>query len=471
MAEPFSLNPPQYPMVKWVRKHKRCALWAGMGIGKTTGVLFAIVLMELLGELKKGPILVVAPARVARDTWPDEVKKWQQFQDIRITSLSGLPAQRLKILKGSLEGLYTISYELLPWLVEHYLEKWPFRTVIADESDRLKGFREKSRMGTSLSSQKSGKSGKRAHAIARVAHTLTDRWINLTGTPSPNGLKDLWGQTWFLDRGARLGSTYTAFKQRWFMPRWSGTGIQPQQFADAQIHKALGDICLTVDPKDYFDLKDPIERTVTVKLPPRAKMLYQKMERELFIEIKGNKVDAMTAAGMVNKCLQLANGAIYTDYPQWEHVHDEKIEALRSIQAEAGGMPLLVAYQFKSDKTRILAAFPGAIDIATPKGLDAFKSGQIPIGIAHPKSMGHGIDGLQLVTNILVRFGHDWDLGARMQMLERIGPMRQKQAKLERPVFVYNIVAQATIDVDVQRAHANKRSVQDALLLAMKERG
>ncbi len=471
MAQPFKLNPPQHPMVKWVRKHKRCALWAGMGIGKTTAMLFALTLMRLLDELRSGPVLVIAPARVARDTWPDEVKKWQQFQDIRITSLSGSPKERVKILRGPLSGIYTISYELLPWLVEHFLERWPFKTVIADESDRLKGFREKSRSGTSLTSTKTGKSGKRAHAIARVAHTLTDRWINLTGTPSPNGLKDLWGQIWFLDRGARLGTTYTAFKQRWFMPRWSGQGIQPMPHADAQIHKALADICLTVDPKDYFDLKDPIERTITVKLPPRAAMLYKKMEHDLFVEIGEHKIDALTSAGMVNKCLQLANGAIYTQYPQWEKVHDEKIEALRSIQAESGGTPLLIAYQFKSDKARILQAFPLAVDIATNGGMAAFKAGDAPMGIAHPKSMGHGIDGLQLVTNILVRFGRDWDLGASMQMLERIGPMRQRQAKLERPVFVYNIVASATVDVDVVRAHVAKRSVQDALLLAMKERG
>lgn len=473
MAAPFSLNPPQYPMVKWVRKHKRCALWAGMGIGKTTGVLFALVLMRFLDELREGPILVIAPARVARDTWPDEVKKWQQFQDIQITSLSESPAERLKSLKGRLSGIYTISYELLPWLVEHYLEKWPFRTVIADESDRLKNFREKAKpkAQASIGTAKSGKSGKRAHAISRVAHNLTDRWINLTGTPSPNGLKDLWGQTWFLDRGARLGTTYTAFKKRWFMPRWSGQGIEPMPFADKQIHKALADICLTVDPKDYFDLADPIERTITVKLPLRAKVLYQKMEHDLFVQIGEHKIDALTSAGMVNKCLQLANGAIYTQYPQWEEVHDEKIEALRSIQAESGGTPLLVAYQFKSDKARILEAFPSAIDIATPSGLVKFKSGDVQIGIAHPKSMGHGIDGLQLVTNILVRFGRDWDLGASMQMLERIGPMRQRQAKLERPVFVYNIVAAATIDIDVARAHTAKRNVQDALLLAMKERG
>jgi SNF2 family DNA or RNA helicase len=473
LAAPFNLNPPQHPMVKWVRKHKRCALWAGMGIGKTTGVMFALTLMRLCDELKPGPILVVAPARVAKDTWPEEGQRWQQFQGIRITSLSGSPANRRRLLQGRLSGIYTISYELLPWLVEHFLEKWPFRTVIADESDRLKGFREKSprKSQNAIGNSKAGKSGKRAHAISRVAHNLTDRWINLTGTPSPNGLKDLWGQTWFLDRGARLGRTYTAFKQRWFMPKWNGKGIQPQTYAEQQIHAALADICLTVDPKDYFPLKDPIEKPVYVKLPPRARALYDKMERDMFIELKSKPINALTAAGVVNKCLQLASGAIYTDYPEWEEVHDEKIQALQSIKAESGGTPLLVAYQFKSDKARILRAFPGAVDIANATGLERFKKGEADIGIAHPKSMGHGIDGLQRVTNILVRFGRDWDLGASMQMLERIGPMRQLQAKLDRNVFVYNIIARATLDVDVVRAHASKRSVQDALLLATKERG
>jgi hypothetical protein len=293
----------------------------------------------------------------------------------------------------------------------------------------------------------------------------------LTGTPSPNGLKDLWGQTWFLDRGERLGRTYGAFKQRWFKPSWSGHGIEPMPHSDREIHEAIQDICLTVDPKDYFDLKDPIVAQIRVTLPPAARAVYKELEKEMFYEFSTTeKIEAFNAAALTNKCRQLANGAVYTDYPQWRGVHDAKIEALESIVSESGSSSVLVAYSFKSDLARIKKAFPKAVELSTDDGMRSFRSGNAGMGLAHPKSMGHGIDGLQTVCNTLVRFGHDWNLGERMQMLERVGPMRQLQSGFDRPVFVYDIVATDTIDELMLEAHANKRSVQDALLEACKRR-
>lgn len=448
------LRAPQIPMVDFMRHTKRCGLWAGMGIGKSSAALYALDLLQLLGEIGNAPTLVIGPMRVARDTWPEEVAKWEQFKDLRIVALTGSAETRAVKLKRKAD-IFTISYELLPWLVEHYLERWPFRQVIADESDRLKGFRLK-------------QGGQRAHAIARVAHNLTDRWVNLTGTPAPNGLKDLWGQTWYLDRGKRLGRTYGAFQNRWFQRSWSGFGVEPLPHAKGQIHAALRDICLTVDPKDYFDLHEPYVVPVKVKLPARAMKLYKELERDMFAEFGEHEFHAFNAAALTNKCLQLANGAMYTTAPAWAEIHNAKIEALESIQAESGGTPLLVAYQFKSDKARILKALKGSVDLSDAKGMARFRRGAAAIGLAHPKSLGHGIDGLQDITNILVRFGHDWNLGERMQMLERIGPVRQMQSGFDRLVHVYDIVAEGTIDEDVIDAHAAKRSVQDALLAAMK---
>src|SRR5580658_2259222 len=454
-------------MIDFIRKTPRCGLWAGMGIGKSSSALFAIVLMDLLGEIDlRNPVLVIGPARVARDTWTDEAAKWNQFSHLIIIPLCGTPEERCKKLKISAH-VYTVSYELLPWLVEYWLAKWPYRIVIADELERLKGFREKSH-GTNLHSAKSGASGKRAHSIGRVAHNLTDRWINLGGTPAPAGLKDLWGSTWFLDRGERLGRTFTAFKDRWFRLRWSGQGIEPLPHAAREIHAALADICLTVDPKDYYDLKKPIVNPIKVHLPPKARTLYAKLEKEMFVKLEsGVRIDALTAAGLTNKCLQLANGAMYTDHPAWEEIHRAKLEALESIVSESGGTPLLVQYSFKSDKARILAAFKRAVDISTPRGLAAFKSGDSVMGVAHPGSMGHGIDGLQHITNQLVRLGHTWKWSETAQFLERIGPMRQFNAGYNRAVFEHRIIAEDTLDADVLDAHENHRSVQDQLLLAM----
>ena len=466
----FRPRPIQQPMIDFLCNNKRGSLYASMGTGKTSACLYAIDVLQLLGEIHHNdPTLVIGPARVAEDTWPEEVAKWSQFRDMKIVPLCGTPAQRLDRLKSRAD-IFTISYELAPWLVETYLERWPYRQVIADESDRLKGFREK-KGGTNTDNKKAGSSGKRAFQLARVAHTLVDRWVNLTGTPSPNGLKDLWGQNWYVDRGARLGRTHGAFMQRWFKPKWSGHGVEPMPHAEKEIHELLRDVCLTIDPKDYFDLKDPIVKPIYVTLPLSAKKIYRELERELFAQLQdGQEIEVFNAAALTNKCLQVANGAAYTEYPNWSAVHDAKLEALKSIQHESGGMPLLVAYQFKSDVERILKAFPGAVELRTKDGMARFRAGDAPIGLAHPKSMGHGIDGLQHVTNILVRYGHDWNLGERMQMLERIGPMRQLQAGFERAVFVYDIVAKDTIDEDVIESHVAKRSVQDALLNAMKRR-
>jgi hypothetical protein len=454
--KPFTLRAPQIPMVDWMAENKRCSLYAGMGIGKSSAALFALDMLKLQGQID-APTLVIGPMRVARDTWPEEVAKWEPFKDLRIVSLADTSMQRLAALKRKAD-IYTISYELTPWLVEHFMEKWPFRQVIADESDRLKGFRMK-------------KGGRRAHALGRIAHNLTDRWVNLTGTPSPNGLKDLWGQQWYIDRGARLGRTYSAFMDRWFKPTWSGFGVEPMPHAEKEIHAALADCCLTIDPKDYFDLKDPIVTEIKVTLPPAARKIYKQLEKELFAELGDlNHVEVFNAAALTNKCLQLANGAVYTQHPAWVAVHDEKIEAVRSVLAEAGGAPVLLAYQFKSDVARLKQAFPRAVELSTDAGMKAFRSGNAEIGLAHPKSLGHGIDGLQDICNILIRYGHDWNLGERMQMLERIGPVRQMQAGKDRPVWVYDIVAKDTVDEDVIAAHAAKRTVQESLLAAMKRR-
>lgn len=448
----------------------RCSLYAGMGTGKSSATLFTLDLLTILGNIGKSPTLVIGPARVARDTWPEEVAKWDQFKDLRIVPLSGTPKQRLDALKRKAD-IYTISYELAPWLVEHFMERWPFRQVIADESDRLKSFREK-KGGVNIDSKRTSKTGKRAHSLGLIAHNLTDRWVNLTGTPSPNGLKDLWGQQWYVDRGARLGRTYSAFMHRWFMPKWNGHGVMPLPHAEKEIHAALADCCLTIDPKDYFDLKDPIVTQVKVKLPPAAMAIYKKLERELFAELGdfGN-IEVFNAAALTNKCLQLANGAVYTDYPNWAPIHDEKIEAVRSILAEAGGMPVLLAYQFKSDVARLKKAFPRAVELSDAVGMKAFRAGDAPIGLAHPKSLGHGIDGLQQVTNVIIFFGHSWNLGETMQMIERAGPMRQLQAGFDRPCWVYQIIAEDTVDEAVIASQVSKTSVQTALLNAMKRHG
>jgi len=372
----------------------------------------------------------------------------------------GTPEQRRAALRRP-ASIYTTNYDNLVWLVEELGERWPFRKVVADESTRLKSFR--LRQG-----------GKRAQALARVAHCKVDRFIELTGTPSPNGLQDLWGQAWFLDRGQRLGRTWEAFVQRWFrsIPGDNGfTRIEPMPFAQEQIEDRMRDLCLSLDARDWFDIRQPIENVIRVELPKRARALYEDMEREMFMQLDGHEIEAFSAAAKTIKCLQIANGAAYTDEAgNWSEVHDAKLQALEDVIEEAAGMPVLVAYHFKSDLARLLRAFPKGRHLdQDPQTIRDWNAGKIPILFAHPASAGHGLN-LQDGGNILVMFGHWWDLEQYQQIVERIGPTRQAQAGHDRPVFIHHIVAADTIDEIVMARRESKREVQDLLLEAMKRK-
>jgi SNF2 family DNA or RNA helicase len=357
-------------------------------------------------------------------------------------------------------AIKTCNYENIGWLVDKLGEKWPFGTVVADESTRLKSFR----LG--------GKGGRRARSIAKIAHTRIDRWINLTGTPSPNGLADLWGQSWFLDAGHRLGRTFTAFTQRWFRQGFNGFGLEALPFAQEQIETALRDLHITVDPRDHFDIDEPIVNVVRVELPAKARAFYRDMEKRMFMELGDHDVEAFNAAARTIKCLQLANGAAYVgdSTEQWVEVHDAKLQALQSITEEAMGAPVLVAYHFKSDLARLQRAFPyGRTLDSDPDTIREWNAGRIRLLFAHPASAGHGLN-LQDGGNILVFFGHWWGLEEYQQIIERIGPVRQRQAGHDRPVFIHHIVASDTVDELVMARRETKREVQDLLLEAMKAR-
>lgn len=441
-----------------IMNNDRCALWASMGMGKTTVCLTAIDMLQLLSD---APALVLAPKRVAATTWPEEAAKWDHLKHLVVTPILGTAAQRAHALTVK-SDVYTINYENIPWLVEHCGDKWPFKTVIADESTRLKSFR--SRGGS-----------KRARALAKIAHKHIDRFIELTGTPSPNGLIDLWGQAYFIDGGKRLGYSFSAFKDRWFKTTQVGAQrfavrLDPHDFAQKQIQSALSDVCLTLDAHDYFDIAKPIINNVYVELPAKARKLYDDMEKEMFFELMGDDIEAMNAAAKTVKCLQIANGAVYNVDKEWLPIHDAKLEALESIAEESAGMPILVAYHFKSDLARLQKTFKqGRVLDSDPKTIKEWNEGKIPMLFAHPASAGHGLN-LQHGGNILVVFGHWWNLEEYQQIIERIGPTRQAQAGYDRPVFIYHILAKDTVDDLVLERREGKRSVQDILLEALKRK-
>lgn len=454
----FTPRPYQRLITAFILNNPRCAIWAGMGMGKSCATLNALDGMMLAGE--PGPYLVLAPKRVAVSTWPDEVKKWKHLRHLSVVPIVGSEQERRMALNVKAD-IYTTNYEQLPWLVTHFGDKWPFRVVVSDESTKLKGFR--LRQGT-----------QRAKALASVSHTKIKRFIELTGTPSPNGLQDLWGQAWFIDKGERLGRTYDSFKQRWFQRSYDGFSVVPLGHAQTEIQDKMRDMCLTVDAKDWFDLKDPIVNNIYVDLPFKARKLYNDMEKEMFMALEsGQEVEAFTAAARTIKCLQLANGSAYLEgeNKKWENIHDVKLEALDEILEEAAGMPILVAYHFKSDLARLQKAFPQgrALD-QNPDTIKDWNAGKIPMLFAHPASAGHGLN-LQDGGNILVFFGHWWNLEERLQIIERIGPTRQMQAGHDRAMFIYNLIAKDTVDELVIERVETKRETQDILLAAMKRKG
>lgn len=425
-------------------------------------ILDAIHTLKLLGE--ESPTLVIAPLRVARTTWKEECARWEHLSDLTVSTIVGTPNQRLEALRAKAD-IYTVNYENLQWLIKQCGKDWPFKTIVCDESTKLKGNRahfKKSKLGKKFMVRTGGA---RTNALCQVAFEQTGRMWLLTGTPAPNGLRDLWGQQFFVDEGKALGSSFDAFSQRWFRVGSNGYGLKMLPYTEEQIREAMAPTTFVLRAEDYLDLGEEKVNTIYVDIPDSARKHYKEMEKELYTVIKAGEVEAFTMATKSMKCHQLANGALYFDKEgSWEEVHTEKLDALQSVIEEAAGMPVIVVYTFKSDLARLKKAFPKGKALDTdPKTEDNFKRGLIPILFLHPDSAGHGIDGFQNVTNIICFFSVDWNQETRSQVIGRIGKVRQYQAGFNRPVFIHQIIARDTIDEDILYRVEEKVSVEDAL--------
>jgi hypothetical protein len=455
-------------MLAHALEHPRSALWVPMGAGKSVVTLSAIDILQLSGEDRR-PALVLAPLRVAQHVWPDEVAKWTHLNHIEVEPILGSPAQRLKALRSDHASVFTTNYENLEWLVDQFRgAPWPFGTLVLDEATKLKSLRVSMQTSKTGKQFLTGQGSVRAKALASVSDKFS-RVVELTGTPSPNGLKDLWGQLWFLDQGQRLGRTFEGFKGRWFQQSFDGYGMIPLPFAHDQIMERCHDLCLSIE---LPPMPDPIVSVVPVDLPPKARAIYAEMEKRMFAEVHGHEVEAFGAAARTMKCLQMANGAVYVgeDNNEFVETHDAKLQALESIVNEAAGAPVLVAYHFKSDLARLKKAFPHGLDIATPEGLRRAKKGEGTVWFGHPASIGHGVDGLAEHCNIAAFFGHWWDLEQYLQFVGRIGPVRQLQTGRNKAVFLHFIVATDTVDEAVVARRDSKTEVQDVLMNYMKRK-
>jgi SNF2 family DNA or RNA helicase len=456
----------------FILDNPRCNLQVDMGLGKTIMVLNALDILYTCGEYQ--PTLILAPLRVARTTWSAELAKWNHLSGLEISPIVGTPEQRIAALKRDVP-VYTINYENIVWLTKYLKGAWPFRTIIADESTKIKSHRvhwQTNKQGTTYLCH-SPSCGERTKALTHLAWKKTRRWVNLTGTPAPNSLGDLWGQNWFIDQGASLGSSYSAFEDRWFKTDYNGYDKVMLPHAEKEIRAAIAPTTFTLRAEDYLDLGEEIVNTIYVDLPPKARKHYDEMEKDLYTIIKAGEVEAFTAATKSMKCHQLANGALYhDDKGTWEAIHDEKLDALRDVIEEAGGMPVIVCYKFKSDLARLKKAFPQGKALDTRQETeDNFKSGKIPILFIHPDSAGHGIDYMQHVTNIMCFFSVDWNAETRDQVIARIGKVRQFQAGLNRPVFIHQIITRNSVDEIILRRLGTKMTVQEALKEGLARRG
>lgn len=428
--------------VEHVVRHQRCALFWEMGVGKTLTVLTAIE--QLLDTVEVRRVLVVAPLRVAISTWPDEIDKWDF--DIRYTLIRGAPGQRRRLVAQDTE-LHLINFDNLKWLVDAYEKRWPYDMVVFDESSKLKA------PGT-----------KRFRSLRRCVSRL-GRVVLLSGTPSPNGLLDLWSQLFLLDGGLRLGKTFTAYKARFFYKTdFNGYKMNPRHGSAEYIHEQIKDLCLSMRAEDYLELPERVENQIPVFLG-RALDQYQDLERRMALTLNDTDITAVNAAVLMGKLLQFASGALYDEERNWHVVHDEKLDALGDIIDEAAGTPVLVAYNYQSDLERLKARFKNAVVLDKhPATIECWNRGEISILLAHPQSAGHGLN-LQMGGNIIAWFSLTWSLEALQQFNARLHRQGQK-----KPVFIHYLVAEGTVDETVLEVLHGKDQTQRALMLALRDK-
>ena len=425
-------------------------LFLDMGMGKTVITLTAID--ELIYDsFQVDKVLVIAPLRVAEDTWTRESQKWDHLKHLRIAKVLGAEKERIAALKSKAD-FYVINRENVEWLVKQCGNKWPFDMVVIDE----------------LSSFKSS-SAKRFRALRKVRPYIK-RIVGLTGTPAPNGLIDLWPQIYLLDGGQRLGNTITGYRDRYFNPGRRSRNVVfnwvPKEGAEEAIHKKLSDLCVSMQAKDYLELPERVDRTISVKLPPLAKKKYDQFEKDWILSFPEDEIVTAGAAAVVsNKLLQMANGATYTDDHGVQEIHNAKLDALEDIIEAANGKPVLVFYSYQHDKDRIrLRLGKDARILNDSKDIEDWNKGSIPVLLAHPASAGHGLN-LQAGGHIIVWFGLTWSLELYQQANARLHRQGQTES-----VIVLHLVAEGTVDEDVMRAVEGKAKGQDDLLEAVKAR-
>lgn len=450
-------NPHAYQQhcVNKILEIAKLGLFLDMGLGKTVTTLTAIRILKYDRFLVR-KVLVIAPKKVAEGTWTREKDKWDHTKILRVSPVLGSQTKRIRALNTPAD-IYITNRENVCWLVDYYRNSWPFDMVVVDESSSFKSH-----------------SSKRFKALASVGPHIT-RMVELTGTPSPNGLDDLWAQAFLLDGGERLGKRYTQFREHYFDPGRRGADGMVYDYkakpgSEDSILQRISDICISMKAEDYLQLPDIIYHEVPVVLDPKARKAYDDLERKMILELSEDEEDisVTSAAALSNKLLQLANGALYDDDHQAHEIHNCKIEAFLELIESLQGKPALVFYNFQHDRERILAALQKTRlrvrELKKPADEDDWNNGKIDILLAHPASAAYGLN-LQHGGNHVIWFGLTWNYELYTQANKRL----HRQGQTEK-VIVHHLICSGTRDEDVMQALGRKDDVQNWVMQSLKAR-
>lgn len=435
-----------------IMQNTSAGLFLDMGLGKTVSTLTAINRL-MYEECEVAKVLVIAPKRVAEDTWTTESNKWDHLKHLKLSLVLGSERERKEALKAKAD-IYVINRENVVWLVGFYGTAFPFDMVVIDE----------------LSSFKSAKA-QRFKSLRQIRPKI-NRMVGLTGTPAPNSLLDLWPQLYLLDQGERLGKTLTSYRQQYFNEgQKKGMVVYNYKLKNDdsknEIYEKIGDICISMKAEDYLSLPERIDNDIPIRFSSAVRKKYEEFERDQVLALTDlEEISAVNAAALTNKLLQFANGAVYDDDKTWHEVHREKLDALQEIIEDANGKPVLIFYSYKHDAARIEQKLKAYKPVALRDSADIarWNDGKIEVMMAHPASAGHGLN-LQAGGNIIVWFGLPWSLELYQQANARLYRQGQTEA-----VIIHRLIAANTMDEDVVKALDNKATGQDALMEAVKVR-
>lgn len=434
---------------------KKLGLFLDMGLGKTVTTLTAVKELKYNRFLVR-KVLVIAPKKVAEGTWTREKDKWDHTKMLRVSPVLGSRAKRVRALNTPAD-LYIINRENVVWLVDYYRNSWPFDMVVVDESSSFKSH-----------------SAKRFKALASMGSHI-DRMVELTGTPSPNGLEDLWSQVYLLDGGDRLGKRYTQFRERYFQPDKRGAdgmvySYEAKPGTEQTILEKISDICISMKAEDYLQLPDITYHEIPVELDSKSAKAYCELEREMVLQLPEDEdeISVTSVAALSNKLLQLANGAVYDEDRQVHEIHGCKVEAFMELIGSLQGKPALVFYNYQHDRERLLRALAGTKlrvrELKTTKDEDDWNAGRIDVLLTHPASSAYGLN-LQQGGNHVIWFGLTWNYELYTQANKRL----HRQGQTEK-VIIHHLVCAGTRDEDVMQALQRKDDVQNWVMESLKAR-